>query len=303
MTRYTQSSLGRRRFLARAGGAGVAALLGPTLLSSCSRVGTGNTFDRIREQGYINVGFANEAPYGFTDLATGQLTGEAPELARAVFRELGVPEVRGTQVQFGGLIPGLLGGQFDMVAAGMSITPDRCAQVAFTDPDFLSRTAFLVPEGNPERIERFTAFTENPDLVLCVLNATVEQEMALAQGVPAEQIQTAPDTPSAYELLQTGRIDAVALTSISLRWMLDQRGGPFEVTDAFFPADPETGEEILGGGGFALRPADRDLVDAFDAQLAEFKDSGRLLEIIEPFGFTEQELPGDLTARQLCEAA
>ncbi|MFC7326536.1 ectoine/hydroxyectoine ABC transporter substrate-binding protein EhuB [Marinactinospora rubrisoli] len=303
MTRARQSSLGRRRFLARAGGAGAAALLGPTLLGACTRVGTGNTFDRIREQGYINVGFANEAPYGYTDLATGELTGEAPELARAIFAELGVPEVRGTQVQFSGLIPGLLGGQFDIVAAGMSITPERCAEVAFTDPDFLSRTAFLVPEGNPNGIERFDAFVDDPDLTLCVMNATIEQEMALSQGVPAEQIQTAPDTPSAYELLQTGRIDAVALTSISLRWMLDQRGGPFEVTEAFFPIDPETGEEVVGGGGFALRPDDHGLLDAFNATLAEFKESGRLLEIIEPFGFSEQELPGDLTARRLCEGA
>lgn len=291
----------RRRFLTRAGGAGLAAVFAPTLLSSCSRIGTGNTFDRIKEQGFITVGFANEAPYGYTDLATGQLTGESPELARAIFKELGVDTVDGVSVKFDGLIPGLVGGQFDMVAAGMAIIPERCLEVSFTNPEYLSRTAFMVPEGNPNGITTFGAFKENPDLTLCVMVATVEADMAKDQGVPEGQVQTGPDAPSCYELLETGRVDAVALTAISLRWMLDLRKGPFEVTEGFFPLD-EKGEKIIGGGGFALRQDDGSMRDAFNGKLEEFKQSGRLLEIIEPFGFSEQELPGDLTARQLCEA-
>ncbi|CAM3523753.1 ectoine/hydroxyectoine ABC transporter substrate-binding protein EhuB [Nocardiopsis gilva] len=300
MTTIRGSGMDRRRFLARTGGAAVAALMGPTLLSGCSRVGTGNTFDRVREQGYINVGFANEAPYGYTDLATGKLTGESPELARAIFAELGVDDLRGVPVSFDGLIPGLIGGQFDMVAAGMAIVPDRCRQVAFTNPDYLSRTAFLVPEGNPAGIENFSSIAENPDITLAVMNATVEQQMAAQAGVPTAQVQTAPDTPSAYELLETGRIDAVALTAISLRWILKTRGGPFEVTEAFFPV--VDGQEVIGGGGYALRQEDTDMLAAFNEKLEEFKESGRLLEIIEPFGFSEDELPGDLTAQQLCSA-
>lgn len=290
----------RRRFLTRAGGAGIAAILAPPLLSSCSRIGTGNTFDRIKEQGFITVGFANEAPYGYTDLGTGELTGESPELARAVFKELGVDTVDGVSVKFDGLIPGLVGGQFDMVAAGMAITPDRCAEVAFTNPEYLSRTAFMVPKGNPNDITTFDAFKENSDLTLCVMNATVEQDTAKSAGVPGGQVQTAPDAPSCYELLETKRVDAVALTAISLRWMLDLRKGPFEVTEGFFPVID--GEEVIGGGGYALRQDDGSLKDAFNGKLEEFKQSGRLLEIIEPFGFTDQELPGDLTAQQLCNA-
>lgn len=300
MTRIRGSSMDRRRFLTRAGGAGLAALMAPTLLSSCSRVGTGNTFDRVRQQGYITVGFANEAPYGYTDLATGELTGESPELARAIFKELGIETLDGVPVKFDGLIPGLVGGQFDMVAAGMAITPDRCAEVSFTNPEYLSRTAFMVPEGNPNDITTFGAFVDDPDLTLCVMNATIEQQTADAAGVPAGQVQTAPDAPSCYELLATKRVDAVALTAISLRWMLDLRGGPLEVTEGFFPEID--GEEVISGGGYALRQDDDSLREAFNEQLEKFKQSGRLLEIIEPFGFSEEELPGDLTAKQLCTA-
>ncbi|MBB4929475.1 polar amino acid transport system substrate-binding protein [Lipingzhangella halophila] len=299
MRKIRGSGVDRRRFLAGMGGAGLAAVAGPALLGGCSRVGTGNTMDRIQSQGYVNVGFANEAPYGYIDLETGELTGESPELARAIFAEFGIDDLRGVPVQFDGLIPGLVGGQFDMVSAGMAITPERCAEVDFTNPEYLSRTAFLVPEGNPEGIEQFHAFVDNPDLTLGVMNATIEQNTAETIGIPGSQVQTAPDTSSAFELLETGRIDAVALTAISLRWMLDVRGGPYQVTEPFFPVID--GEEEISGGGYAIRQEDDELREAFNEKLEEFKDSGRLLEILKPFGFSAGELPGDLTAAELCE--
>src|ERR1700754_4412488 len=94
----------------------------------------GGTLAKAKQQGYIQVGFANESPYGFID-KSGQLTGEAPELAHVIFKELGIADVRGVQVDFGGLIGGFQARRFDTIAAGMSITPQRCGQGAFADPD------------------------------------------------------------------------------------------------------------------------------------------------------------------------
>ncbi|GAA3746185.1 ectoine/hydroxyectoine ABC transporter substrate-binding protein EhuB [Spinactinospora alkalitolerans] len=292
----------RRDFFALSGMGATAVLLG-----GCTRTdggggggnGGGGTLDRLRQQGYINAGFANEQPYGFTD-ESGELTGESPELAKAIFSELGIDEVRGVQVQFDGLIPGLTANQFDFVSAGMAITPDRCEQVAFSNPEYLAGTAFLVPEGNPEGITRFEDVADNSDITLCVLNAAIEQGYASEKGVPDDRIQAAQDQASAYELLETGRVQAIALTGISLRWLQEQRGGPFEVTESFFVEID--GEEEISGGGFAFRQADTELVEAVNEKLEEFKQSGRLLEILEPFGFTEAEMPGDVTAEQLCNA-
>jgi polar amino acid transport system substrate-binding protein len=36
--------------------------------------------------------------------------------------------------EWGSLIPGLNAGRFDIITAGMYITPKRCKNVAFTDP-------------------------------------------------------------------------------------------------------------------------------------------------------------------------
>ncbi len=105
---------------------------------------------------------------------------------------------------------------------------------------------------------------------------------------------------SAYELLSNGRVDAVALSTLSLNRLLNQRGGDFEVTEGFIPV--VDGEEVTPAGGLAFRQSDTELLAEVNRVLADFKASGRLLEILEPFGFTEQELPGDLTTEQLCQA-
>jgi polar amino acid transport system substrate-binding protein len=273
--------------------------------AACSRTDTaqersgGGALDRARSQGYIQIGFANEAPYGYTD-TSGKLTGEAPELARVIFRELGVKEVRGVQLDFGGLIGGLQARRFDVIAAGMFITAERCAQVAFSDPEYVAKSAFMVPEDNPKGIRRFEDVARS-GLRLGVLTGAVEGGYAEKLGVRKENIKTFADQPSAFEGLQAKRVDAVALTRISLADLMSKHeGSPFEITEPYVPVIG--GKEQFGAGGFAFRKQDSDLLAAVNGKLAELKKDGRLLQIIKPFGFTEAELPGDHTAAQLCTA-
>src|SRR3546814_15285441 len=94
-----------------------------------------STLEKAREAGFIRIGFANEAPYGFAT-PDGKLTGEAPEVAKAVLKKMGINEVDGVLTEFGSLIPGLKAGRFDIIAAGMFITPARCNEVAFSEPSY-----------------------------------------------------------------------------------------------------------------------------------------------------------------------
>ena len=292
----------RRDFLRTAtllaGGVTLAAAGCTTTDPEAERQG-GGTLARAKQEGRIKVGFANEAPYGYTD-KSGKLTGEAPELARAIFKELGIPEVEGVQVDFGGLIGGLNAKRFDVIAAGMFINKERCAAVAFSDPDYVAKTAFMVPKGNPKNITRFEDVVKTK-ATIGVLNGAVEGGYAEELGVPKGQIKTFSDQPSAYEGLKAKRIDAIALTRISLADLLSKHPGePFEVTEAFTPVID--GQERLGAGGFAFRKADTDLLQAFNAKLTEFKQQNKLLPIIKPFGFTEAELPGpNDTAAKFCQ--
>ncbi len=106
-----------------------------------------------------------------------------PEVARAVLDRLGVDGIEAVQVTFDQLIPALLDGQCDMIAAGMTITPQRCAQVAFSRPDFVAPPAFLVPEGNPRDLRSF-ADVARSGIRLGVLIGRRRAGYARAAGVP-----------------------------------------------------------------------------------------------------------------------
>ena len=63
---------------------------------------------------------------------------------------MGIAEVDGVLTEFGSLIPGLKAGRFDIIAAGMFVKPDRCAQILFSEPTYAIGQAFAVKAGNPE---------------------------------------------------------------------------------------------------------------------------------------------------------
>lgn len=300
--------ISRRGLLRGAGAVGLAVAAAGTAAATtgCSRVDLndepdgGTLLHRLRERGSVRIGFANEAPYSFLD-KDAELTGEAAELAKAVFDRLGVRRIEPVPSDFGALIPGLRAGLFDIVGAGMSITPTRCAQVLFTDPEFDAAEAFLVPKGNPRGLATMADVAANSNVRLGVLLGTVEAEVAERSGVPGARITRFADQPSAFDGMIGGRVDAVALTSISLNWGLRQRGhADLEVTAPYRPV--VDGRPITAAaGGFAVTPDQTDFVAAFNRELHTLRDSGELLRIQRPFGFTEADVPApELTAQRVC---
>lgn len=294
----------RREFFKRAGAAGAVAIGGPVLLGGCEQTGGGegeqDALSAARSSNSIRVGIANEQPYGFAN-ASGEVTGEAPEVGRAVFKAMGIDDMRAEVVPFDQLIPGLNARNFDVVSAGMFITPERCGQAAFSIPDYTAKTALLVREGNPKGLSDFESVAEK-NASLAVLSAAVEKGYAEAAGVSGGQITTLDTQDNMLRAVATGRVDAAALTDISLQWLVKQNPDqPVEVSESF-TAQTEGGEEQVSAGGFVFRNGDDSLREAFNDELRKLHESGEWLEIAQEFGFTEANLPGDLTTEELCEA-
>ena len=171
------STISRRVLLA--GAAGILAT--GSLVAASSSAFAETALERIKAQGYIRVGFANEAPYGFAT-PDGKLTGEAPEVAKAVLAKMGITQVDGVLTEFGSLIPGLKAGRFDIIAAGMFINPKRCAEINFSEPSYGIGQAMLVPKGNPKGIDDYSSFASNKDLKLAVMAGAVEAGYAKDVG-------------------------------------------------------------------------------------------------------------------------
>jgi polar amino acid transport system substrate-binding protein len=294
-----QAGLSRRGFLIRSSVVTGGLIAGPSLLSACSKAdtGSGSKLDSLKSSNKITVGIAGEQPYAFLD--KGKLTGEDPTVQQAIWKAVGIDNVEAKQVSFDALIPGLNAGDFDVIAAGMFINPDRCKEAAFSEPMYCAPNAFMVPEGNPDGITDFESVAA-AGIKLGVFSGAVEGDYATKAGVSGGNIVTVPDLPTGVTQLEQGRIGAIALTSITLKWQLEQDPSiNAEVTEPFVPV--VDGEEVLGCGAAVFRKGDTDLVDAFNAELKKLKESGELTELIEPFGFGAETLPpDDVTTASLC---
>ncbi|WP_164555709.1 MULTISPECIES: ectoine/hydroxyectoine ABC transporter substrate-binding protein EhuB [unclassified Streptomyces] len=279
--------------------AGVAAL-GALAATGCSRVATasdtegGELLERLRAQGVARLGIAGEIPFGYID-KNGELTGEAPELAKVIFKRLGVDRVQPVPTEFGSLIPGLNSQQFDIVAAGMYINPERCEQVIFSDPDYQMLDSFIVRKGNPLGLRDYADVVEKKAKFA---TGTGYAEIAYAEeaGYDRGDILIVPDQVAGLNAVETGRADVFAGTALTTREVV-KKSTKAEVTEPFKPI--VGGEPHVDGGAFAFRPSESNLRDAFNRELHKLKESGELLRILKPFGFTENEMT-DMTAKELC---
>jgi len=232
----------------------------------------------------ITIGIANEAPYGFEE--DGDATGEAPALAREILSRMGYDNVDFVVADFGALIAGLNADRFDVIAAGMFITPERAEEVLFTDPDYCAFQSFGVPEGNPDAITDFASVAD-AGVTLGILTGAVEEDYALDAGVDAGQIDAYETVPDLFDALEAGRIEALGLTSVTVEYNLQDVSG-YESTEPFIPTID--GEEQQGCGAFAFRSDDQDLRDEFNDILNEMKENDEILPIVEEFGFTAAEI-------------
>lgn len=273
-------------------------LLSIAILSACSTVG-GETLENVQDEGKVRVGVANERPYGYEE-ADGGVTGASVEVARAVFSELGIDELEGSVVEFDALINGVGSRNFDVVTAGVYVTPDRCENALFSEPDYRIGEGLAVQPGNPDNITSYQDIADNPDLTVTVMSGAIEIEYLREMGVDDSQIEQVSSITDNISALSSGRTDAITMTDLTLRTALqDQDDENIEIVDDF-EQPVINGEEVYGYGAAVFHPDDEEFKDAYNEKLEELKESGRILEIMEPFGFTEDNMVDDMTTEELC---
>jgi polar amino acid transport system substrate-binding protein len=138
------------------------------LVAHAATANAETTLQRIQRTGEVRIGYANESPFAYTT-PDGTVTGESPEIAKKVFAKLGVRQVDAVLTEWGSLIPGLRAGRFDVIAAGMYVTPERCKQVAFANPQYQIQDTLLTLKGNPKNLQSYADVGKNPDAKLAVM--------------------------------------------------------------------------------------------------------------------------------------
>lgn len=257
------------------------------------------SLSRVRQpEGTLRIGYAIEAPYAFLKPG-GEITGESPEVAKRIVQMLRLERIEWRQAEFGSLIAGLDAGRFDVIAAGMFITPERAERIAFSEPTFHVQQGLLVAKGNPLRIDSYQRLLALSDARVAVISGAVEETLLRRMGLAERQLVFVPDALAGRVAVESGMADGLALSSPTIRWMgLRDQLGKTQIAHPFDQPEPAL-KEKLGFGAFAFRPKDRQLLAAWNAQLKRFIGTQEHKALIFQFGFSAEELPGGVSTREV----
>jgi polar amino acid transport system substrate-binding protein len=258
------------------------------------------TFEHIKKDGVVRIGFANEAPWSFAQ-SDGTIAGADYELASLIFSKLGVGSLEGVITKFGSLIPGLKANRFDVVVAGFYIRPARCEQVAFSEPTVAVGDAIIVKAGNPKKISSYKSIIADSSLKLGGVVGAATAQNAKNAGVPDSQLVMFPDFVSAIAALKAGRVDGALQTAITAQATVKSSNDPTIERALPFEQAVINGKPTLNYAGFAFRPEDKDLVSAFNAELAKTLGGPEHLKILEKYSISPNEIPKGVTTESLCK--
>jgi polar amino acid transport system substrate-binding protein len=257
-----------------------------------------DTLARIKTEGVVRIGFANEAPWSFAN-ADGTIAGADYELASLIFSRIGAPNLEGVITKFGSLIPGLQANRFDVVVAGFYIRPARCEQVAFSEPTVGVGDSIIVKAGNPKKISSYKFVAANPSITLGGVVGAATARNAKDAGIPDSQLVMFPDFVSAISALKADRVDGALQTAISAEATVRsdpsiERALPFEQAII-------NGKSTINYAGYAFRPQDKELVAAVNAELAKVLGGPEHLKILAKYSISPNEIPKGVTTKELCK--
>ena len=261
---------------------------------SAVAVSAGPLMDRIEAGETIRIGFANEIPFAYAD-DNGNAAGFVNVMTLGILANMGHTNIEAVQTEWGGLIPGLSAGRFDVVTGGMNIIASRCENMAFSEPIATIGAGFIVAPGNPLGIETYEDIA-NAGATLVTGAGYSNIEAAKSFGLTDADIMIVPGPTEILAAVTAGRADAGTGTYFTMQQLADSTDGSVDVPDP--NAMPE---ETFNWAGIGFRFEDQDFVDAFNAALADYVGSDEMMAAVAEYGYSEATLPGDRTTAWVCE--
>jgi len=195
----------------------------------------------------------------------GEVVGFDVDVVNAICDEINcVAEFQTTA--WDGIFPALASGEFDMVASGVSITPERDEIVDFSDPYLTVSQSITVRVADEDYLlEDFTG----GDLLLAAQTGTTNANLA-EELVGRDRLQLYDTFNAAILALLNNDVDGVIIDGTAADAFVQEYAGELVVSISGLSADPL---------GLVFQEGDA-LVDDFNAGLAAIRDSGIYDEIV-----------------------
>jgi polar amino acid transport system substrate-binding protein len=197
------------------------------------------------EKQILRVGTSGAQPPMTATTKSGEIIGMDIDLAKAIANAMEV-KLEMVKMPFADLLPALKAGKVDMVLSGMTITPDRNAEVAFYGPYYVSGKGILAVSEKYAAIREATGLN-SPEVSIVALKNSTSQKFA-EKITPKAKLHLADSYKEATDLLFQGKIDVLvadypycALTAYRYKekgLMAGQNPLTFEPIGIAMPEDP-----------------------------------------------------------------
>ncbi|WP_018123557.1 transporter substrate-binding domain-containing protein [Desulfovibrio oxyclinae] len=208
-----------------------------------------STLEAVMQRQAIRVGFDTFKPWAMKD-KSGKYVGFEIDVARKLAEDMGV-KLQLVPTQWNGIIPALLGGKFDIIIGGMSVTPKRNLKVNFSIPYEYSGMSIVANKrkaGGRDSIKEFN----NPETVISVRMGTTAH-VAAKNFLPKATLKVFSDESQTIQELLSGRADALVASSPLPETLAGEYSDKLEL-----PLDEDFTSEPIA---FAVRKSDYDFTN------------------------------------------
>lgn len=178
----------------------------------------------------------------------GQPAGYDVVLVKALAKRMGV-KLDIKNLDFNGLIPGLVSKKFDMVSVGLSNTPERRKAVGFSRPyvPYAQIMAARVGDSTPGTI---AAWNSSDKAITSLQGSTAEQ--LVQKTFPNAVSKSFPDQNAAFLEVATGRADGIVVENYLLAQFSKSNPGKLKQVPFKKPLHVEYGSYAVQKGNTAL---------------------------------------------------
>lgn len=216
----------------------------------------------------LNVGMSG-GYFPFTFVKLDELQGFEVDFINAVAKETG-DEVNFVTMSFSGLIGALESGRIDTIANQITITPEREAKFAFSQPYVFDGAQVVVKEGNEDTI----GSVEDLSGKTVAVNLGSNFEELLNELPNAGEIDIRTYESNIAQDTALGRVDAFVMDRVSSAQLIAESPLPLALAGKPF-------SEIRNALPFRNDDEGEALRDRFDAAITKLKEDGTLTEISE----------------------
>ena len=162
--------------------------------------------DRVLASGELRVGLSGAQPPLNMKDREGNVIGFEADLATTLANSMGL-EVRFAVIPFGELLDALERGEVDLVASGMTITPDRNARVAFAGPYLVSGKSLLTKSEALSNADSVSVLDDAERTYAALAGSTSED---FVKGMlPNAKLTATQDYDSAVKMVIDDEVDAL----------------------------------------------------------------------------------------------